>query len=55
MALAGAPHAGTRQFLIRVVSYLAGDTGIRQFLDVGAGLPTMENTHEVAQRIVAAA
>ena len=41
----------SRQFLIRVVSYLAGDAGIRQFLDVGAGLPTMENTHEVAQRI----
>jgi O-methyltransferase involved in polyketide biosynthesis len=41
----------SRQFLIRVVSYLAADEGIRQFLDVGAGLPTMENTHEVAQRI----
>jgi hypothetical protein len=41
----------SRQFLIRVVSYLAGEAGIRQFLDVGAGLPTMQNTHEVAQRI----
>ena len=41
----------SRQFLIRVVSYLADDAGVRQFLDVGAGLPTMENTHEVAQRI----
>jgi hypothetical protein len=41
----------SRQFLIRAVSYLAGDVGIRQFLDIGTGLPTMENTHEVAQAI----
>jgi hypothetical protein len=41
----------SRQFLIRVVSFLAGEAGITQFLDVGAGLPTMQNTHEVAQRI----
>ena len=41
----------SRQFLIRVVSFLAGEAGIRQFLDVGTGLPTMQNTHEVAQRI----
>lgn len=41
----------SRQFLIRVVSFLAGEAGVTQFLDVGAGLPTMENTHEVAQRI----
>lgn len=41
----------SRQFLIRVVSYLAGEAGVRQFLDIGAGLPTMQNTHEVAQSI----
>ncbi|MCX5203885.1 SAM-dependent methyltransferase [Streptomyces sp. NBC_00237] len=40
-----------RKFLGRAVSYLAGDAGIRQFLDIGTGLPTADNTHEVAQRI----
>jgi S-adenosyl methyltransferase len=40
-----------RQFLIRVVRYLARDAGIRQFLDIGTGLPTASNTHEVAQSI----
>ena len=40
----------TRQFLVRTVTYLAGEAGIRQFLDVGTGLPTADNTHEVAQR-----
>jgi len=41
-----------RAFLGRVVRYLAEVEGIRQFLDVGAGLPTARNTHEVAQDIV---
>ncbi|MGH3388895.1 MAG: SAM-dependent methyltransferase [Actinomadura sp.] len=41
----------SRQFLIRTVRYLAGEAGIRQFLDIGTGLPTMQNTHEVAQQI----
>lgn len=41
----------SRQFLIRTVSYLAGEVGIRQFIDVGTGLPTLENTHQVAQRM----
>jgi O-methyltransferase involved in polyketide biosynthesis len=41
----------SRRFLIRTIRYLAGEAGIRQFLDVGAGLPSVENTHEVAQRI----
>jgi hypothetical protein len=41
----------SRQFLIRAVRYLAGEVGIRQFLDIGTGLPTMQNTHEVAQQI----
>jgi hypothetical protein len=40
-----------RAFLQRTVTYLAGEAGIRQFLDVGTGLPTAENTHEVAQRV----
>ncbi|MEL3948111.1 MULTISPECIES: SAM-dependent methyltransferase [Streptomyces] len=41
----------SRGFLIRSVNWLAREAGIRQFLDVGAGLPTANNTHEVAQRI----
>ncbi|MEV6346486.1 SAM-dependent methyltransferase [Actinoplanes sp. NPDC051851] len=40
-----------RDVLGRMVSYLAGEAGIRQFLDIGTGLPTADNTHEVAQRI----
>ena len=40
-----------RQFLARAVEYLAGQEGIRQFLDIGAGLPTAENTHQIAQRM----
>jgi hypothetical protein len=40
----------SRAFLVRAVRYLAGEVGIRQFLDVGTGLPTANNTHEVAQR-----
>ncbi|MGK5551195.1 SAM-dependent methyltransferase [Actinomadura kijaniata] len=39
-----------RRFLLRVVTELARQ-GVRQFLDLGAGLPTNENTHQVAQRI----
>ena len=41
----------SRQFLTRAVSYLAGEAQIRQFLDIGTGLPTADNTHEVAQRV----
>ncbi len=40
-----------RHFLARVTRYLAGEAGVRQFLDVGTGLPTVDNTHEVAQRV----
>jgi O-methyltransferase involved in polyketide biosynthesis len=40
-----------RAFLGRAVRYLAGQAGIRQFLDIGTGLPTADNTHEVAQSI----
>jgi S-adenosyl methyltransferase len=38
-----------RAFLGRAVRYLAGQAVIRQFLDIGTGLPTADNTHEVAQ------
>ena len=38
-----------RAYLVRVVQHLAGEVGIRQFLDIGTGLPTANNTHEVAQ------
>lgn len=41
-----------RRFLQRAVRYLAGQRGIRQYLDIGTGLPTAENTHEIAQRHV---
>lgn len=41
-----------RYFLGRVVRYLAAEEGIDQFLDIGTGLPTVDNTHEVAQRII---
>jgi O-methyltransferase involved in polyketide biosynthesis len=40
-----------RAFLGRAVRYLVGEAGIRQFLDIGTGLPTADNTHEVAQRV----
>jgi len=38
-------------FLIRTIRYLAEEAGVRQFLDIGTGLPTADNTHQVAQRI----
>ena len=40
-----------RAFLARAVRHLAGTEGIRQFLDIGTGLPTVNNTHEVAQAV----
>ncbi|SCK10009.1 SAM-dependent methyltransferase [Streptomyces sp. WMMB 322] len=43
-----------RRFLVRAVHHLAAEAGIRQFLDVGTGLPTADNTHEVAQRVAPA-
>jgi len=54
--LAGAPSARTgprenRAFLGRAVRFLAAEAGVRQFLDIGTGLPTTNNVHEVAQRI----
>jgi hypothetical protein len=57
-AVAHLPHAHTavrwnRAYLSRAVRYLASEGGIRQFIDIGAGLPTKENVHEVAQRAAA--
>ena len=54
--MAAYPHivssmAANRTFLARAVRYLAGERGIRQFLDIGTGIPTASNTHEVAQSI----
>jgi S-adenosyl methyltransferase len=43
-----------RAFLTRAVRYLAAEAGIRQFLDIGTGIPTASNTHEVAQDAVPA-
>ncbi|MGH3341984.1 MAG: SAM-dependent methyltransferase [Carbonactinosporaceae bacterium] len=40
-----------RAFLGRAVRYLTGEAGVRQLLDIGTGLPTADNTHEVAQRV----
>ena len=40
----------SRAFLGRSIRYLVEEAGVRQFLDVGTGLPTVDNTHEVAQR-----
>jgi S-adenosyl methyltransferase len=55
-AIAGSPTVlpgvrANRAFLRRAVEYLAGEAGIRQFLDIGTGLPTADNTHEVAQSV----
>jgi hypothetical protein len=41
----------SRAFLTRAARYLAGEAGVRQFLDIGTGLPTADNTHEVAQSV----
>ncbi|GGX13427.1 SAM-dependent methyltransferase [Streptomyces chartreusis] len=41
----------SRAFLGRGIRYLVNEGGVRQFLDVGTGLPTVDNTHEVAQRL----
>ncbi|MCX4595186.1 SAM-dependent methyltransferase [Streptomyces sp. NBC_01549] len=41
----------SREYLIRTVTFVAGEFGIRQFLDIGTGLPSYDNTHQVAQRV----
>lgn len=43
-----------REFLGRAVRHLAGEAGVRQFLDIGTGLPTANNTHQVAQAVAPA-
>jgi len=53
-AMRAAPHVaegvrGNRAFLARAVRYLVGQVGVRQFLDIGTGIPAADNTHEVAQ------
>jgi hypothetical protein len=58
--LASLPHLAenaklSRAYLARAVRYLAGPAGIRQFLDIGTGLPTADNTHEVAQQVAPSA
>ena len=55
-ALAAWPEGRTgprenRAFVGRAVRYLAGEAGVRQFLDLGSGLPTTDNVHEVAQAV----
>jgi hypothetical protein len=40
-----------RAFLARTVRFFASELGIRQFLDIGTGIPTANNTHEVAQSV----
>jgi hypothetical protein len=44
-----------RRFLHRAVSFLAATAGVRQFLDIGTGIPTSPNVHEIAQSAAAAA
>jgi hypothetical protein len=56
--LAAFPHARTgaqqnRAFMHRAIRYLASEVGIRQFLDIGTGIPTRPNLHEVAQQAAA--
>jgi hypothetical protein len=58
--LQSTPHPGTfarenRAFLGRAVRYLTKEAGIRQFLDIGTGLPTANNVHEVAQAVIPSA
>ncbi len=44
----------SRAFLVRAVTFLAAEARVQQFLDIGTGLPSADNTHEVAQRVDAA-
>ncbi|MEU9190297.1 SAM-dependent methyltransferase [Streptomyces sp. NPDC048484] len=41
----------SRAFLVRAVAFVASELGVRQFLDIGTGLPAEDNTHQVAQRV----
>ncbi len=60
LALAATPTIvpgvrANRRFLGRAVRFMAAEGGVRQFLDIGTGIPTANNTHEVAQRVDPAA
>src|ERR1700747_1983940 len=52
---AAAGAKANRAFLRRVVRYLAGEAGIGQFLDIGSGLPSQGNVHEIAREVSPAA
>ena len=45
----------SRAFLKRAIVFLAAEAGVRQFLDIGTGMPTAENTHQIAQAVAPAA
>ena len=47
--------AANRAFLVRAVRYLAAEAGVRQFLDIGSGIPTQGNVHEIVRRVDPAA
>jgi S-adenosyl methyltransferase len=47
----GLSARANRAFLTRAVRFLAGEAGIRQFLDIGTGIPSASNTHEIAQSV----
>ncbi|MGI5328237.1 SAM-dependent methyltransferase [Actinomadura nitritigenes] len=47
--------AANRAFLVRAVRYLAAEAGVRQFLDIGSGIPTQGNVHEIVHRVDPAA
>ena len=51
----GLSARSNRAFLARAVRFLAGECEVRQFLDIGTGIPTANNTHEVAQAVAPAA
>src|SRR5204862_6639426 len=51
----GLPARSNRGFRASAVRFLAGDCDIRQFLDIGTGIPSANNTHEVAQSVAPAA
>jgi hypothetical protein len=53
--LATAGVRAGREFMARAVTHLAGDLGVRQFLDLGSGIPTQRNVHEIAQAVDPAA
>ncbi|MET9859399.1 SAM-dependent methyltransferase [Streptomyces smyrnaeus] len=48
---AGAMARANRDFMIRATRWLAAEAGIRQFLDIGSGIPTEPNLHQVAQSV----